>query len=215
MQNEVNFLFPCSNSYFVLWYLKTPEGINVVKWLQVLCLPVRLSQNPWDYRTVSLSITQRRVSGCKDTEIGISCPLLLLEVEQVKAQMDGKAKSYVFSFSREEQLAELPIREVTHAEVPWQLWETCPKHVQGHFYLPADLFIKEYFQWEVQQAVLIFLSQNIKFSSHTKHLAFHLKKFYMVRHFTYFSIENNSFYISVLLNGDTFQAETINYQPAG
>lgn len=42
----------------------------------------------------------RRVSGCKDTEAGFSCPSLLLEVEQEKAQLDGKIKFYVFSFSR-------------------------------------------------------------------------------------------------------------------
>lgn len=66
--------------------------------LQVLCLPLRLSKNP---RTTGqdccvLIPNARKVSRCKDTEIGVSCPSQFLEVEQEK--LDGKIKSYVFPF---------------------------------------------------------------------------------------------------------------------
>lgn len=38
MQNEADFVLPCSNYSFVFWYLKIWEAINVVKLSQVFCL---------------------------------------------------------------------------------------------------------------------------------------------------------------------------------
>jgi len=55
----------------------------------------------------------RRVSGWEGEEIGTPCPLLLSEAKQAKPQLDAKIKSYGFSFSREEQLAEIPAHGVT------------------------------------------------------------------------------------------------------
>lgn len=148
---------------------------------------------PLELKDTVLITNTRRISGCKDTEIGISCPSLLLEVEQAKAQVYGKVKSYVFSFLREEQLAEIPNSWTNTCWNTLRALRNLSQTLARTLYLPADLFIKEYFQWEVQQTVLIFLSWNIKFSSHTKHLTFYFKKFYMVGHFIYLSTETTTF----------------------
>lgn len=132
--------------------------------LSALLPCVGLSQkNAWDYR-MGLSSPYpdtRRVYRLGGWRNWYPLPFIALTGGESKGTAGCKIKSDGFFFSREEQLAEIPAHKVTC----WNTLTTQRNLSQcawGHFYFPADLFTaEEYFQGEVQQAVLIFLPKNV------------------------------------------------------
>lgn len=128
-----------------------------------------------------------KVSGCKCTEIGVSCPSLFLEVEQEK--LDGKIKSYVFPIQRRNSLQKFQFM----LEYPDSFKKSVSNTCKDIFaYLQICLLKSILFMGDATCSPNIFVMKNkILFSHQKPHILF--EKFYIVRHFIHFSIEITNF----------------------